>query len=250
MKFRPILIILSFGFLAIYCSLNEPTDSNRSVHSLKPIARYALEVSEPSGLALSQDKKSLWTVSDNTNQVFRLDLHGQILHTLSYQGRDLEGIAIDTVTQTLWVVEEHSRELVELDSTGKELQRHRILSGNDNSGLEGICIDGAHRFFTIKEKKPGMFIALNPDFTIKHKTEITFAADFSGLCADTLENRFWILSDQDESLFYWDTNQGVLRQYRLGVSGPEGIAIDFIQGIAYIVSDPESKLYVFKLAAE
>lgn len=245
-KFGPVFFLVGLGFLTTFCSLNEPTDNNRSVHSLTLTNSFALEVTEPSGLALAADGKSLWTVSDNTNQVFQLSLTGQTLQTLSYQGRDLEGIAIDTVTHTFWVAEEHSRELVELDSSGRELQRHRILQGYDNSGLEGVCIDAEHRFFTIKEKKPGLFIALNSDFTIRTKTEITFARDFSGLCADTLLNRFWILSDQDESLFYWDVKQGVLAQYKLGIPNPEGIAIDFKNGIFYVVSDSEARLYVFK----
>ena len=239
-------LLVALGLLAISCSLNEPTENTRSVHSLKLIASYALDVSEPSGLALAPDGNSLWTVSDNTNQVFQLSLTGKILQTLSYKGRDLEGIAIDTLTHTFWVAEEHSRELVELDSTGSELQRHRILEGNDNSGLEGICIDAAHHFFTIKEKRPGLFIALNADFSVKSKMEIAFAKDFSGLCADTLLNRFWILSDQDESLFYWDLKQGALAQYKLEIPSPEGIAIDFSKGFFYMVSDSESKLYVFR----
>ena len=245
-KRRYILLLLGFGLLLMYCSLNEQTENARSVHSLKLINSYALDVSEPSGLALAPDGNSLWTVSDNTNQVFQLSITGRILQTLSYKGRDLEGISIDTLTHTFWVAEEHSRELVELDSTGLALQRHRILEGNDNSGLEGICIDANHRFFTIKEKRPGLFIALNADFSIMSKMEITFAKDFSGLCADTLLNRFWILSDQDESLFYWDFKQGVLAQYKLEIPNPEGIAIDFTKSIFYVVSDSESKLYVFK----
>ena len=240
------LLIAALVLLAISCSLNEPTENVRSVHSLKLIDSYALDVKEPSGLALAPDGNSLWTVSDHTNQVFQLSLSGKILQTLSYKGRDLEGIAIDTLKHTFWVAEEHSRELVELDSTGSELQRHRILQGYDNSGLEGLCIDAEHHFFTIKEKRPGLFISLNPDFTVKNKMEITFARDFSGLCADTLLNRFWILSDQDESLFYWDLKQGVLAQYKLEISSPEGIAIDFVKGIFYVVSDSESRLYVFK----
>ncbi|RLD12550.1 hypothetical protein DRI50_09025 [candidate division KSB1 bacterium] len=245
-RIRPFVLILGSLFLLTHCTLKEPADTDQSVLSLKLINSFALDVKEPSGLALNPDGKSLWTVSDNTNQVYQLSLTGQILQTLSYQGRDLEGIAIDTVTQTFWLAEEHSRELVELDSAGLELQRHRILEGNDNSGLEGICIDTNHHFFTLKEKKPGLFLSLNPDFCIKNKLELTFANDYSGLCADTLLNRFWILSDQDESLYYWDLNDGVIKKYKLGITGPEGIAIDFKNEIFYVVSDPESRLYVFK----
>ena len=242
-----LLALLGTSSILTQCSLKEPTDTDQPVLSLKLLNSFALDVTEPSGLALNPDGQSLWTVSDNTNQVFQISLTGEILKTLAYQGRDLEGIAIDTLNHTFWVAEEHSRELVELDSTGKELQRHRILEGNDNSGLEGVCIDAEHRFFTIKEKKPGLFIAINPDFSIKSKMTITFAKDYSGLCADTLLKRFWILSDKDQTLFYWDSKQYVLASYKINVTNPEGIAIDFTNGLAYIVSDAKSKLYVFRL---
>ncbi len=227
--------------------MNEPDVNERSVHSLQLVSSFPLQISEPSGLSLDFDGQALWTVSDQTNRVFKIDLQGHILKTLSYHGHDLEGIAADTIRHTLWIVEEHTREVVELDTTGRELQRHRILSGNDNSGLEGICIDAKHRFFVLKEKKPGLFIALNSDFTIKSKREITFAGDYSGMCADTLSNRFWILSDQDKSLFYWDRQNGVLSRYSLDVTKPEGIAVDFFAGLAYVVSDAQSVLYVFRL---
>ncbi len=227
--------------------MNEPDVNERPVRSLQLVSSFPLQIPEPSGLSLDFDGQALWTVSDRSNRVIKIDLQGHILKTLSYQGHDLEGITVDTVRHTLWIVEEHTREVVELDTTGRELERHRILSGNDNSGLEGICIDAEHRFFVVKEKKPGLFIALNSDFTIKSKREISFAGDFSGMCADTLLNRFWILSDQDESLFYWDRQKGVLSRYSLDVTKPEGIAVDFNKGLAYVVSDARSVLYVFRL---
>ncbi len=243
-----IVLIVSFVLNAglTFCSLNEPTDTVQSVRSLKLIDSYLLEIREPSGLALSMDGKSLWTVSDNSNLIYQISLTGQILKTLSYQGQDLEGIAVDAKNNTLWVAEERTRELVNIDSTGQELQRYRILDGNDNSGLEGICIDANHHLFTIKEKKPGLFISLKPDFTIEKKLELNFANDYAGLCADSLTNRFWILSAQDQTLFYWDfSSHKVLSQFKLSLRTPEGIAIDFKHGRFYIVSDSEERLYVF-----
>ncbi|WP_169833690.1 SdiA-regulated domain-containing protein [Caldithrix abyssi] len=231
----------------IQCSLTEPEDTTPPVRSLTLVNSYALDVAEPSGLALTPDGSALWTVSDHSNRIVQISLTGKRLKTLSYQGNDLEGVVIDPTAHTLWVAEERSRELVEVDSTGKELQRHRILDGDDNSGLEGVCFDVLRRLFTIKEKQPGLLMALNADFSIRWQKELSFAGDYSGLCADTLLNRFWILSDQDESLFLWDTNAGLVGQYKLNIVGPEGIAIDFARGLIYVVSDPQSRLYVFKL---
>ncbi len=231
----------------IQCSLTEPEEAPPPVQSLTLVNSYALDVAEPSGLALTSNASALWTVSDHSNRIVQISLTGKRLKTLSYQGEDLEGVAIDPIAQTLWVAEERSRELVEVDSTGIELQRHRILDGDDNSGLEGICFDVQRHLFTIKEKQPGLFLALSADFSIRLQKELTFAEDYSGLCADTLLDRFWILSDQDESLFLWDINAGLVNQYKLNIVGPEGIAIDFARSLIYVVSDPQARLYVFKL---
>jgi len=248
---KKLLLLLGVTFALLEgCSLTEPAPDESSARFLKPLHTYELTVAEPSGLSLNADNTFLWTVSDQTNHVYKMTLTGQVVDTLRYEGYDLEGITFDSARQVLWVAEEHSRELVKLDLKGNELERHRILEGFDNSGLEGLCIDREHNFFTIKEKSPGLFLALNPDFSIKRQIELTFDDDNSGLWADTLQNRFWILSDQSQSFYLWSPDKGVIRQFKIPVKKPEGIAIDFQNALVYIVSDAESKLYVFALPGE
>ncbi len=233
-----------FLFVQLGCSLSESTEPEQSAPALKQVAVYELSIPEPSGLTLQSDGQSLWTVSDQTNQVYRINLTGTVLQTLKYQGEDLEGIAYDSTEHCLWVAEEVSRELVKLDLQGNELERHKLLSGSDNSGLEGVCIDGNHRFFALKEKRPGLFLVLNTDFTVQQKIELQFAGDYSGLWADTVSGRFWIVSDESQMLFLWDISQGVLQQYSLPITKAEGIAVDTQKGLFYLVSDAESRLYV------
>lgn len=226
------------------CSLNETTEPESTNSSLKRVGTYELSVPEPSGLALHPDGKSLWTVSDRTNQVYQISLTGQVLRTLKYTGTDLEGIAYDARENCLWVAEEQTRELVKLDSAGNELERHRLLSGADNSGIEGICLDSGHHFFALKEKNPGLFLVLDSQFQVTRQISLNFAGDYSGLWADTSAGRFWIVSDQDQALFLWDINQGVLQEFSLPITKAEGVAIDFTNDRFYLVSDSESRLYV------
>ncbi len=242
------LIALGFIFLLgafVACRLNEPSAEQAAAHSLKLLNTFDLQVPEPSGLTLNPSGTRLWTVSDQTNRVYELDLQGQVLQTLPFQGQDLEGIAYDSLRNVLWIVEEKSRELIKLSLQGTELERHKILEGNDNSGLEGIAIDGQHTFYCLKEKNPGLLLVLNPDFTIKQQLELDFAADYSALWADTSSAGLWILSDQDQALYFWNLQSQTAKKYRISVTKPEGLAIDFNRSLAYVVSDAESRLFVF-----
>lgn len=242
LKFFAFLSLLIF---LVGCDLREPTAGEQAAPQLKLQGSYPLEVPEPSGLALHPDGQSLWTVSDQTNRVYRINLSGGILEALDYRGTDLEGVTYDSSCKCLWVAEERSRELVKLDLSGNELERHRILEGMDNSGLEGLCLTTDHCLAVVKEKNPGLFLVLNPDFSVKRQIALDFARDYSGLWPDTVAQRYWIVSDEEKTLYLWEENNGVVERYFLGINKAEGIAIDWRKNRIYVVSDSESKLYVF-----
>ena len=245
MRFNSILLVLVI--LAFSCSTEEYPIIQPENEVIEPLATYHVEVAEPSGLCFANDYNSLWTVSDNTAKVYHIDLTGQIINTLNYIGVDLEGIAYDSTTNTIWVAEEINREIVQLNLSGTEQNRYKILEGSDNNGLEGICLNSENTFFVLKEKLPGQFIELNPDFSVKTKKTIDFAYDYSGICCDTIIDRFWIVSDESKKLFLWDKNSGVIKEYSIHIDKAEGIACSLIDGKIYIISDSESKMYVFKL---
>ena len=73
-------------------------------------------LTEPSGLALSHDRKGLWTVSDDTATIFKLTLDGAILPDASFDVPDtgLEGITIDPDGRHLFAVREESNEIITL----------------------------------------------------------------------------------------------------------------------------------------
>ncbi len=233
---------------ALQCSSRAPA-ATPVTGSLELMATHRLAITEPSGLTLDDSAGVLWTVTNNPDFVYQLDLYGHTLKKLRYAGEDLEGIAYDSSDRTLWVVEENRREVVHLDLEGNVLERQSLgLAGKKNSGLEGICLDHAGHMFVLNEKKPGLFIELKPDHTIATQQKLTFAGDYSDLFATPQPGCFWILSDQSQALYLWDKNKGVLRDYVLPFPKPEGVAVDDVTKRVYVVSDSTNMLYVFKMA--
>ncbi|MFZ5517591.1 MAG: SdiA-regulated domain-containing protein [Candidatus Zhuqueibacterota bacterium] len=227
------------------CSVSEnAVQPEHTGPSLKIISQFLLDVPEPSGLAFDRSRSAMWTVSDQNGCLYKLDLTGNIIQTMTLEATDLEGVSFNWHTGELLVVEENAGDVVQLDSLGAILGKHQILQTHDNSGLEGVCADDKGRIFVIKEKAPGKWIALNPDFSIAETKELTFAPDYSDIACDTSDNRFWILSDQGQQLFLWDTNEGVLESYHVAIENPEGIVIDFVNQIFYIVSDSQQRLFL------
>lgn len=243
---RNILIFLLI-FVFLSCSLDDPIAPEQD-GGLKFVGVYDLSVPEPSGLTFSNDRSSLWTVSDNTNHAYELSLTGQILHELNYTGQDLEGIAYDSTDQTLWLVEELLREVVHIDLSGRELDRNSVdLPGFGNSGLEGICLDPQQKKYLLNEKVPALWAKLNYDFTVSLQKEITDVIDLSGITWDSNRNMFWIVSDQSKMLFLWDPELGTITSYDLDFDKAEGVAFDPMQNRIYIVSDATGKLYVYDI---
>src|SRR5436309_1606902 len=75
-----------------------PPTAPAPIPVLPLLATYAMTVSEPSDLTIDETGTILWTVSDSKNKVYKLDVQGKTLKTLSYAGgplSDLEGVAYD-----------------------------------------------------------------------------------------------------------------------------------------------------------
>jgi len=229
------------------CSTHEDV-LQPSNSSLKFVSEHKLEIPEPSGLSLGKNNLSLWTVSDPpSNKIYEMDLQGRILRTLNYTGDDLEGIVYDSTKNVLWIVEERKREVVKISIDGIELERHAIpITGNEDNGFEGICFFGGYRFWIVNEKNPGLLLEVNTDFSIHQQYDLNIADDYSGICCDTTDGQFWIVSDESQLLFLWNQKQGLIEKINIPVKKAEGIAIDFKNNFIYIVSDSEEKLHIFK----
>ena len=229
------------------CDITETAQPTIADYSLQLISAQHISVPEPSGLTFDPTNNCLWTVSDETGQIYQLDLNGDVSQILDFVGSNLEGIAFDKLEDCLWIVEEEERNLIKVSLEGKELARYgQLIPGYDNSGLEGICLDPESNIFLLKEKNPGQFIELNTDKSVKEIIDLDFADDYSGMVAAD-DGRFWILSDQAEAIFLWSAESGVSIQLAISIDKPEGIAFDAINSNLYIISDSENKLYHYKL---
>lgn len=212
--------------------------------SLKISDRRRLQIPEPSGLSFFRSEAVLWTVSDQSGTIYKIDTSGKILGSLNINGNDLEAICYNHFTNELLIVEENLAEIVRLDTLGNIKGRTQILDTHDNSGLEGVCIDVDGNVFVLKEKDPGLFIALNPDFSIRESIELKFASDYSDITCDTTSDRFWIVCDKDRKIFLRDKSAGVIEEFNIPVINPEGIAVDCVNKRFYVVSDSGGELFI------
>ncbi len=189
LKLTRVFILSKF---LLHCGTNKNAVLKPIDSSLQLINDYSLEVPEPSGLSLGENNQTLWTVSDPpVNQIYELDLEGNILRTLDFKGDDLEGIDYDSVENVLWIAEEQKRELVKLTLDGTELERHPIaISGPENSGLEGICLAAENQLWIVNKKNPRHLLSLNADFSIQQRFDFNMVKDLSGLCYDRLKGQF------------------------------------------------------------
>ncbi len=248
-KFIPILLLLVIA----ECDCKKTIVSATAKDVLQPLSVFDMEVQEPSGLSFGENNQSLWTVSDPPdNKVYEIDLQGEILRTLSFTGDDLEGVAYDSLDQAIWIIEEKKQEIVKLDIQGTVLERHpvNVENSNLNNGLEGIAISASHQFWVVNQNRPCELIELNSDFSIHNHFSFNSIGDLNGLCPDVVEGQFWMLSSANHLLIHWSQSQGIMEQYYLPMKTPEGIAIDFYNNLAYVVSDSEARLFIFQLTLD
>ena len=246
-----------------------------------------LGLNEPSGLTLNCDGSALYTVSDDTKAIFRLDLKGRVSVAESFFVGldDLEGIAIRRNDSELLVVQEESNSVVVVDLHSRKERCRRPLSAMTNyatiahhfpnpphnNGLEGITVNTSNdHVFVVKEQRPGLLIELDASLTtILSATELQASQgfihpelkanklDFSGLSFDSNSDTLWIASDKGRCLFQYDwARNTVLQRLDLTISTsdkperirkPEGVAFDPDRKRMYVVSDRDADLYVFKL---
>ena len=239
---------LLFLLLTISCSLRDTATEPLNKYNLDLIAVYNINVSEPSGLTYNENTQSLWTVSDNDNKIYQLNLEGKVINVLPFVGDDLEGITYDFIRNSLWFVEEENRNLINISMEGNLISRYdHIIDGYDNSGLEGICITPDATFFIIKEKNPSLFIELNSNFTVQNSIETYFSEDLSGICYDEGRQSFWLVSDKSKKIFLWNKTEGIKLEFDLNYDKFEGIYYIEQENDIYLVNDDQNKLYYYRL---
>ena len=250
----------------------------------------AAGLNEPSGLTLNHDGSALYTISDDTKAVFRLDLKGRlsIAEPFFIGVDDLEGIAINADGSQLHAVQEETNAVISIDiASRRELSRRPLAAmanyasiaryfqdPPDNKGLEGITVNTrTGHLFVVKEGRPGLLIELDGEGNsilqarllndrngFVHPTVGAEKLDFSGLSYDGERNTIWIISDKGQCLFHYDWEQDrVLQRLDLIVEDKkepkrirksEGVAIDPARQRLYVVNEEDGVLYVFRIHSD
>jgi len=209
-------------------------------------ASYRIDVLEPSGLAVSSSGDVLYTVSDNTAEIYKLSTRGDVIQTYNYRGNDLEGVSTFTGNKLL-LAEERTKEIVVFDIINGTSTKHRInyKNNDENSGMEGVAYNSTDgTIFILNEKNPGKLIRLRADFSIIAAYELDFASDYSGIFHDSSSNSLWIVSDQNKTINKCTLSGELVKAYSISVTQAEGIAI--ANDKIFVVSDAEAKLYTYK----
>ena len=247
----------------------------------------AAGLNEPSGLTLNADGTALYTVSDDTKAVFKLDLKGRLSISGSFfvGVDDLEGIALSADGNQLLMVQEETNSIVTVDLESRRERSRRPLAAMqnyesirqyfpelpDNKGLEGITVNTRNNHvFVVKEGKPGVLIEVSADQDkilnsrllstengFKHPKVESEKLDFSGLSYDSSRDTIWITSDKGECLFHYDwNNDRVLQRLELTINNDgkkkrvrksEGVAIDPERKRLYVVGERDGHLYTYKI---
>jgi len=238
------------GCLALAFAIPGCKSSNgvapRTIQTLRLVASYTLDLAEPSDLTIDDTGNRLWTVTNSPDSVVELDLAGRRVKTLPFVGHDLEGVAFDKSDKTLWLAEENRREVVHIDLNGNVLGTFALgITGEQNSGLEGICLTAAGGIYVLNEKHPGLFITLDPSIAIATIDTVKFAGDYSGMSLDPGTGAVWIVSDQSKRLYLWSRTSGVMKEYYLPFDKAEGVAYSPGADRFYIITDTGHTLYVY-----
>lgn len=209
-------------------------------------AEYDIDVMEPSGLAINNSGNILYTVSDNTNRVYKLSTKGKVLQSYNFEGNDLEGVSLHEDGKLL-LADERLKNIVALDiSTGSATTHHIVYdSEGGNAGIEGVTYNTKTKtIYFVNEKNPDKLYYLDKNFKITNSFDLDFANDYSGLFYDSSSDLLWIVSDESQSINKCDLKGKLIESYVINVNKPEGIAVT--NDKIYVVSDSSEKLYIFK----
>jgi uncharacterized protein YjiK len=228
---------------------HKETPKPRSTILLSPVFVRPLDVQEPSDLCLDYSGNYLWTVSDKTGEVYKLDMTGKTIKKLPFASQDLEGIAMPPSGQILYLIEETQKKIISIDTLGTVLSEHVLnFTSTGVNGFEGVTVnvhDG--HLFLVHKKNPGTLVELDPQFATLQTVPLKIATDYSGICYDSSRQALWIVSDESQMVVLCDPSGRLIDKWKVGVVNPEGIAVDLKRERLFIVSDQEQKLYAYEL---
>jgi uncharacterized protein YjiK len=234
-----ILLLIFYG-----CGKDDPVVAK----DLTRLSAAVLIIPETSGLSYYKSDNTFLTVSDSTDRVYVITKEGEVLDTLSYDGKNLEGVAYDAVNSRIFVVEEHSSQVVQLDTLGNEKFRFTVDLDNTDPmhGLEGITYNPLNgHLYVVSEKTPSILFEMNTTGELVAQHDLGFMEDYSSVFFDKTGNNLWILSDQSEMMVKCDMEGKPLEWFYTGIKDGEGSVVDVPNSRMFIVTDSGNTLFTF-----
>ena len=99
----------------------------------------------------------------------------------------------------------------------------------------------------LKEMSDGLLITYSVKNNSQTEIKLDFAHDYSGIYYNNVSNKLWIVSDESKTLTQCTLDGIKIKNYELPISGVEGIVVNDAETEAYVVSDPNNKLYKIDL---
>ena len=269
-KLKPFFLLLSLVFLGgliwfyIHNSyVNNKTPQNLNIDNIElPFCTQigTDDLQEPSGLGIDIENKVLWTICDNTRNVIKMDYCGNILGSFhvetSQTTEDIEGIHYSNGYLYI-AVEDHNRNadenaVIVYDTNGLKIENSGWITGygeGSNEGFEAITMDKSN-IYVAKERNKPTIIKLNKNWSIDSKKDVSnYMNDVSGMFYSP-EDKIWLLSQEGKKLILWDFTENTIdttKTIYLDHPGMEGVAIDYMKKLIFLVSDEKAELYIYKL---
>lgn len=237
---RTALLCLALALCACQSSA-QPVPSGGS---LQPLSKKKLTIAEPSDVAVAEDGKSLYIVSDN-GYLCQTDLEGNVLRTAPVTGYDFEGCF--QKGNYIYVSEERTRHFLKLNIS--DLRQTATFTvqqfGGRNKGFESLTYNPVREVMvTILERDPVELYELDPGtFAMKNQVPLTGYKDVSA--ATFFKGKLWILSDEGMSLTRVNpATYEAEKTWTFPIINPEGVAF-LNESTLLIVSDDMQTLFTF-----
>ena len=210
--------------------------------------KYTADITELSGLCLSQDKSFLWGVGDQ-GMLAKISFEGKVEQQFK-QSLDMEAITIDPATGDLYMgCESNWVGVVKAPDYKKAVEIFRVQEAADygNSGVEGISWY-KDNMLLVGTQTGAYLWAYTLDGTIVWKKSLKTVAlgcqEIADICYDPVKDQIWIIDSESQSiyLFNGDATQH-LATYKTNFAGNcESVCLDYGNNCVWIAddSDPSS----------
>ncbi len=239
LRFLPLCVLITL-FLCAGCDNDEDEDSNPD---LEPLEVFDLNVPAPNGLCMSADGNHLWTVSDSTDYLYKLDMQGQTQEIIMLYGMGLRGVCIDSRDSSFYSVSVTRKAVVHLDSTGTLLEEFQLPDTSVVDNLFGLALDeSSDVLYVVQSAYPGNLYLMSIHGGWLSAFELDSGADCSGLCMDSATDRLWIVFAHSDRLKRMNSTGVEVGSWTHELADLQGI--EEHNGYLYVISSTHQQLYV------